>query len=797
MKDYLKEILDQSSNPSPKSEILPYRYYDKENDLFVNNSSNIGFVLELNPIVGVSSTIIEQLSLLFDEYLPEAGYLQVMMVTTSDISFITGPWLKQYENASELLKTSAQDRVDHLNKLTKEGGSSYRIKEYKILVTYSKIADYNKQIIHELNNFRMLLEALFRSCNISFRRAPIDYFLNLVSDIISPGSVCNKYNEFNAINEQIAPSSPMLVSHNKLKLGSDYMAKSYIFEQTPNEFSIESMINLLGDSNQDNLQIPGKLILSYIISNDIKDRKQALMRDKGANLFKSADSYLMKSDNYAKREISQWQIADKLLNSGKKLLSTSFTITLIDKSEDFSRTEGYLTSVYITNGFKLKPLDYFMLPGFLSSLPFGPGAGLFSLFKNYGLAKTTTSTEPLGFLPIHAEWKGNSNKGILLVGRRGQPFTVDLFTGESNNNANIIGESGSGKSVTIQEFVTNFIASDAKVIILDIGRSYEKICNAYQGNFVEFKINSNICLNPFDKFKPNSPEELSDFLSLMLPILAKMAAPKRGTTDIEDSILASILHDVWHKFGNNTTISRIADRLNAENNEVATNLSKMLFQYSDKGNYGRFFNGQSNVDFKNRMTVFEFEELRERRDLLAVIMQMISAQFMTQIFSGDREKRTVIIFDEAWFALDLFPEFLAGISRTIRKYNGSLILGTQSVNDYYINDTAKSILENSGWLFMLKQKPSSVDLLLDSKRASLDGPQVQLIKSLKTIPGKYSECLISSSMGYVIGRLILDPYKQILYSTTPAQFNQVQKLIKTGMSINDAVKTIAKEVAYA
>ena len=59
--------------------------------------------------------------------------------------------------------------------------------------------------------------------------------------------------------------------------------------------------------------------------------------------------------------------------------------------------------------------------------------------------------------------------------------------------------------------------------------------------------------------------------------------------------------------------------------------------------------------FKNRLTVIEFEDLRERKDLLSVVMQMLSAQIMTQVFSGSRQQRFVILFDEAWFALELFP----------------------------------------------------------------------------------------------------------------------------------------------
>lgn len=796
---YIKKILDHCHNPSPKSELLPYLYYDKDNNFFINKGSDVGFILELNPIVGVTEAVLKQLSLLFDEFLPENSFLQFMMVASSDINSITDPWMEQYKDADDLLKNIAAKRVKYLKSMTEEGEGAYRIKNYKIIVSFSQKIKYSKAGIKELNDFRNQLEALFRSCGLALRRMDVDDFLKITGDIIAPKVNMGDYNEYENLNQQISKATPIMFDGYKIKHGSQrknqgYLSKSYCFEQTPRKFSLELMINLLGDALRDNLQIPGKIILSYTISNDISNKKQEVLKDKGGAVVKQADSYFVKFDNLIKKEVGEWSEALDLINNGKKLLSTSFSILLTEKEENFTRAEQYLTSVYVTNGFKLKPLDGFMLPGFLSCLPFGPSSGIFNLFKKHGLAQTTLSTTPLAFLPIHGEWKGNSNEGLLLAGRRGQAFTIDPFVGESNYNVNVIGQSGSGKSVLLQDMVSNFLANDTKVFVLDIGRSYEKLCNLCGGDFIEFKMDSNICLNPFDRASLNSSEAQGDFLSLILPILSKMVAPKRGTTDIEDSILARVLQETWMLKRNKTTITDIARNLQAEGTEISRDLATMLFQYSDQGSYGRFFNGKSNVDFKNRLTVIEFEDLRERRDLLSVVMQMLSAQIMTQVFSGDRQQRFVILFDEAWFALELFPELLASLARTIRKYWGSLILGTQSVNDFYVNDTAKSILENSGWLFMLKQKKESIDLLRESKRMALDEGQIGLIKSLNVVPGKYSECLVSSSSGYVVGRLILDPYSKILYSTSPKEFAGVQKLVKGGHSVHQAIEEISENV---
>ena len=138
MKAYIKQILDQCHNPSPKSELLPYQYYDSEHNFFINKGSNVGFLLELNPIVGVTEAILKQLSLLFDEFLPENGLLQFMMIASSNINSITDPWLDQYEIADDLLKNIASKRVKYLTHMTEEGEGAYRLKNYNIIVSFSQ-----------------------------------------------------------------------------------------------------------------------------------------------------------------------------------------------------------------------------------------------------------------------------------------------------------------------------------------------------------------------------------------------------------------------------------------------------------------------------------------------------------------------------------------------------------------------------------------------------------------------------------------------------------------------------------
>ncbi|MCF6318562.1 MAG: ATP-binding protein, partial [Proteobacteria bacterium] len=141
----------------------------------------------------------------------------------------------------------------------------------------------------------------------------------------------------------------------------------------------------------------------------------------------------------------------------------------------------------------------------------------------------------------------------------------------------------------------------------------------------------------------------------------------------------------------------------------AKDMGTMLFPYTKKGAYGRFFNGPNNVDLTNPLVVVELEELKERKDLQAVIVQMMIITISNQMFLGDRRTPFHIVFDEAWDMLrhKQSGAFIETLARRLRKYRGSLIVGTQSINDFFENPGARAAYDNSDWMCLLSQKSVS------------------------------------------------------------------------------------------
>ena len=65
-----------------------------------------------------------------------------------------------------------------------------------------------------------------------------------------------------------------------------------------------------------------------------------------------------------------------------------------------------------------------------------------------------------------------------------------------------------------------------------------------------------------------------------------------------------------------------------------------------------------------------------------------------------------------------------------------------------------------------------------------------MLKTVHTVPGVYSEILTLTDVGAGIGRLMVDPFRQLLYSTKPADVAAIRRLREQGLSVEEAIKRL-------
>ncbi len=791
--------------PHSLSEILPYRSFDPETQLFLNRGS-VGFVLETLPLVGCWEEFPRQLTGIFQHALPLGSNLQCLLIASPHID----PWLNVWEQARYDLHFN--ERSDVLRELAKERCTAFRnrpaIRTFRLLVSYSE----PHTIFKSFENMLALREQLvttMKGWGLPVKVWHAEDLILGLDELLNPterllGSYDSLWNVHESLARQcMSFATRIKIAPSQLIFGEEErVLRLYTTRLLPPFWHLGAMGHLIGDPFEEFLRLQGGFFLSYGVHICNEKALKTKMLAKCGNVEKQAASPIAKYVPSVKKEAEEWTFVREKFEEGQRLVRTRFQVGLLSPPDQIAREEQTLFNLYRSQRWELVLDKYLQLPSFLSCLPMTWGEGAAEDSRIFQKTKTTLSHEPANLMPLQGEWQGTKSPGMMLVGRRGQIFYWSPFdNNEGNYNTCVVGRSGSGKSVFMQELMTSMLGMGGRVFVLDVGRSFEKTVKLLKGTFVEFSTHSPICINPFSSIPSNDSEAASDGLAMLKPILSLMAAPKEGTTDLEDTYLEQALQEVWNKKQNMATITDVANFLltlepanrRGNSDSVATTLGKRLRPYTEEGSYGRFFNGPANIDLSDSLVVVEMEELKERKDLQSVIVQMVILQITNSIYMGDRKTPSCLILDEAWDMLRGAQSgvFIETAARRLRKYFGGLVVGTQSINDFYATPGAQAAFDNADWMCLLSQKDESIEMLKNSKRLSMDPAMERTLRSLHTEQGKYAEIMIKAPKGFAVGRLFLDPFSKILYSTKANEFAAVQGLVDQGLSLKEAIQRVS------
>ncbi len=799
---YLEEMAAIFKNYHKISELFPYQSFDESSQLFFNEDS-VGFVLETPPLVGSSEEMQKEVSGLFQHSLPTESSLQVILWADPHIGHFCDTWKNARKN--QLMDSVASMRAAYLENMAFHSPlSPYCLRNFRCFFSFSQRSRGNNlSDLEAINQLQNQLKTTLEMLGLPVRVWSPDDLINTVSNIINidPSNAKpfkRKWNRFQKISDQLqSPEANLVVNETELSLQLDSIKiRTYQAVQAPQNWSLHAMGQLIGDADRDLAQIPCPFIIHY----GVHIPKQEWLKDKVLSktgyVEKQAESPIGKYLPSIRQEAEELRFVREQIGKGERIVQTQLNVILLAPREMLASAEQILLNLYLSREWRLQANKFLHLPIFLSSLPMMWSASQVQSLIHFKKMKTTLSTESANLLPVQGEWKGTQTPGMILGGRRGQIMTWYPFDNNSGNyNVCVVGRSGSGKSVFMQELMTTTLSLGGRVFVLDVGRSFEKTCFLLEGQFIEFKANSALCLNPFSSIPIHNEEVAHDALAMLKPVLTLMAAPTRGVDDMEAALLEQAMLETWKNHKQNSTMSDIAALLLQHKDKKAQDLGTMLFPYTSKGIYGRFFNGPATVNLDNPLVVIELEELKERKDLQSVIVQMMIINITNRMFLGDRQTPFNIVFDEAWDLLrgGQGGVFIETLARRLRKYNGSLVVGTQSINDFFASPGAEAAFDNSDWMCLLSQKSESIEQLKKTSRIVLTPIMESQLKSVKTKQGQYAEVMIYSSQGYAIGRLLLDPYSQLLYSTKAKDYAAIESLRKQDLSLDQALTQLLEQ----
>jgi conjugal transfer ATP-binding protein TraC len=467
--------------------------------------------------------------------------------------------------------------------------------------------------------------------------------------------------------------------------------------------------------------------------------------------------------------------------------AASFAERLRSARQAALAAESNARTFWAERGFTLMADQFVCLPLFVAALPFCSDR---RAIRDTGRFRTATTEHVSRFVPLFADWRGTGTPAINLVGRNGQLMDVCLFDSQTNYNTVIAAQSGSGKSFLANNLIESYLGMGAYVWVIDAGYSYLKLAEELGGDFIDFAPDRPVSLNPFPIVRDYDEE--GDILEA---VVTAMAAPTEPLTDLQSSVLKRTMRELWSELGKETSIDALAERLSRSDDERVRDIGTRLYGFTGEGAYGRYFHGPNTVSFRSRFTVLELDQLRSRKHLQQVVLLMLIYAVQQQMHALPRGTKKIVLIDEAWELLGEgeVGRFIEHAYRRFRKYNGAAVTVTQSIADFHTSASGRAVAENSANRFLLGQKSEVVDALVAANKLALSPFAIEVLKSVHTLAGQYSEIFVQTESGSGVGRLIVPPFSRLLYSTRPADLAAITAHRDRGLATPQAIMAVLAE----
>ncbi|MEI9697936.1 type IV secretion system protein TraC [Moellerella wisconsensis] len=806
------------------SDVCPVRAYDEQNHIFLCDNKYIGFGFLCRPLSGTSGKEMQQLQTLLSSNFPAKTIVQFDLIASPNIvGKINQMDVLRMDCEDEVLRDAIYNRSKFLLHSTDfpMKGTGTRVRNCLLLITV-KVPVKNEYDLREeefnlISEFRNTFDTTLGITGLCPATLTRDRYIDVLSAILNQGETASwrdrnplQVQDDLMISEQLVdPDREFFIRNKYCAFGSPEdenqrgerqtgttFIRTLSAKKLPKRFFPGQAQYFLGDMMSGATGIKSSCILSMSMIFFDQQNAKTKFTQKRNWIVQQTDGPMVKWIPSLKTIREGYDLLSDKLDNGEPICKAKFTVTIFSNSKDgVFRASQEAASYLNTYQFKMIPDSYFVAPIFLSSLPMFNEAGA---EKSMGRYRTLALSEALVISPLYADWQGTSNPALMLTSRSGQVQMLDLFDSDTNYNACIAAESGSGKSFLTNYLITAYRSLGAKVWCIDVGDSYKNICETYNGDYLDFHPDKKPCLNFFelieDYFGENPDNEDGGEEDLIIGLLSAMAAPKAGLNDFEEARLKEHVAILVRKHGKETTVDMVAESLLSDEENDIKRLGHQLYPFTSRGQYGKYFVGKNNIDFRNPFTVLELSRLESSEHLKQVVLLQLIYQIQQDMFMGDRGQMKIVVIDEAWALLKgNIGAFIEKGYRRFRKYNGAAITITQSINDIYKDSVGKSIADNSAFMLLLGQSESAVNEAQHHQRLALDDAGYRFLKTVRSSRGIYSEIYVISKSGQGISRLIVDPFSMLLYSTAPDDVAAIRKRKAQGLSTQDAINSILEE----
>lgn len=406
-------------------------------------------------------------------------------------------------------------------------------------------------------------------------------------------------------------------------------------------------------------------------------------------------------------------LRDQLQQAQERFFDVGLYLTTYgDTKEELDKIEADVRGILDSRLIYTKPALFQQEQGFRSTLP---------IASDELAVNSKLNSSPLSSIFPFVSFDLTSDRGILYgINRHNASLILfDRFSLE-NYNSVVFAKSGSGKSYAVKLEILRSLMFDTDVIVIDPEREYASLAEATGGRMFNISLSSEHHINPFDLPPVKEDETPSDILrSNIINLVGLFRIMLGGLTPEEDAIVDRAITETYalKDITGDADFTGIEAPLLSDFENVLSgmegseSLVQRLSKYT-KGTWAGFLNQPTNVDINKQFVVFSVRDMED--DLKPVAMYIVT-HFIWNAVRHELKKRLLII-DEAWWMMksDDTASFLYSLAKRGRKYYLGVSTITQDVEDFLRSPYGKPILTNSSIQLLLKQSPTTIDLLKET-----------------------------------------------------------------------------------
>jgi conjugal transfer ATP-binding protein TraC len=499
----------------------------------------------------------------------------------------------------------------------------------------------------------------------------------------------------------------LVIGEKKVNVISLNEQGSDIFYSVPNYYGVDSPYTWsLGLY----LQCPHITVTSWYID-DTKAVLSSLDNQKRIN---SAMTKLSGQEAVAKLDELE-AFTMEMRQTQERFISVSLQVIIYTNGEAAREKNIQLASDAIRSIYGAKPLveTFDNTNIYFASLPGAAGGNL-----RWVLMKSAEASSYANFSHEFISRK----QGDYVADRFRNQVYISLFNRDLNNqNALVIGPSGSGKSFTIGYFVVQRFERKERQIIIDVGGSYKNLIETVGGKYLEYDPENPISFNPFLCPQDASGNYIAneDKVGFIISLINLLWKEKDKSIDnVEWAIFQDLIPRFFKAFNEQNTksdkkevpnLSRFIVWLKVFEKDIKEDKSlSSKFERFDlvglhiclepfvAGKYKQLLNSENVLDISDhRLVCFDMARVKDDKRLYPIVAMLLTELSLDTIRKFPNEIK-YFTMDEAWSMLsEAMGEFVEYMYRTLRKNNGSMTIITQGIDEIINSKVGTAIINNA------------------------------------------------------------------------------------------------------